>query len=627
MFQKFKQNILKKVDATGLAVFRICYITIVFFEVLQLYKYRNIIYGKYSIGSFGELHPEFIFRFWFVILLFLFLGIFTRISSIINYIFGVIIFSSATAFEYHVFYAYVGINFLILFMPISRVLSLDSLLQKLKYTTIGKPFIVDRKILKLNYLIPVFVAIGLVYFDSIFHKFSSKMWINGLGVWLPSSLPMVTWNDTSFLLNQKWLILSLGYLVFIFETVFIFLFWNKKFRLPFFIIGVFFHIGILIAYPIPWFALTVISVYLLLVPIAFWNKISEIIKCKRPVYKFYYDAECPLCNKVIVVIKHFDIFNKINCLTVQENYKKDEIISNYNEDDLLINIHGVTNDGKVVVGFWTYVELLKAMRYTYLLGLFISLPLVSLMGEKIYKYIAGNRLTVRCTAENCSIPVYTVPPKENTDFLVKGWNQFNITKWFWKVILTFLVFGQLLMIWFSPLIQNNLSQGLSPLNTIVSKPYTLSKSFYRKYFGVTRHDVFLDYHFEHFNHILRVEALTIDNKIVNLPIINDRGNPIGMNNGSIWRNVSFNMITPVLGKSKIEKAVVPYFLYFQETNKIKVKKYFFYIKTIEIPSIWEKDFLKKQMEKSWEEVGEVIVEKEIFFFEWNKRMDEILSEE
>ena len=627
MYKKaFNSLFTTKVDAVGLSIFRMFYSVVLFFELKQLYTFRSIIYDKEPSKYVGEIDVSFIFYFWFVVVAFLFLGLFTRYVTILNYIFGVIIFSSAIKFEYHVFYAYVGINFLLIFMPISRVLSLDSLFQKLKYSTLYKPFSIDRKVLKINYIVPVFVGIGLVYFDSIFHKFSSKMWMDGLGVWLPSSLPMVTWNDTSILLNQKWLMLFLGYLVLVFETVFIFLFWFKRFRVPFFLLGVFFHIGILIAYPIPWFALTVIAVYLLLVPVNYWRFLASKIKFKNPIYTFYYDLECPLCNKVVIIIRHFDVFGTVSCLPVQGNYKNNNALLNYEEEALLINIHGVINSGKVVVGFWAYVELLKAMRYTYFIGVLVSLPLISYIGQKVYNYIAGNRLTERCTAENCAIPVYTPPPSEQDDFLLKGWNQIRITKVFWQFIILFLSFGQFLMIWFSPTVQNNFPK-VNLLNGIVEIPYNHTNYFFKKYFGVTKHDVFLDFHFKDFNHVLRIEAVADNEEVIDLPIINKNGNPIGVNSGIIWRNISFNMITPSLATHKIEKTALPYFMFFQKTNQVNVSKYRFYIKTIEIPTKWQKDFLKSQMSKPWQEVGEAVVEENTFLFHWNERMEEILENE
>lgn len=594
MYKKvFNSLFTTKVDAIGLSIFRMFYSVVLFFELLQLYIFRSIIYDKDPSKYVGEIDVSFIFYFWFVVVIFLFLGLFTRYVTILNYIFGVIIFSSAIKFEYHVFYAYVGINFLLVFMPISRVLSLDSLLQKLKYSNLYKPFLVDRKVLKINYIVPVFVGIGLVYFDSIFHKFSSKMWMDGLGVWLPSSLPMVTWNDTSILLNQKWLMLFLGYLVLVFETVFIFLFWFKRFRVPFFLLGTFFHIGILIAYPIPWFALAVIGVYLLLVPVKYWRFLASKMKFKNPIYTFYYDLECPLCNKVVIVIRHFDVFGTVSCLPVQGNYKNNQALLNYDEETLLINIHGVTNSGKVVSGFWAYVELLKAMRYTYLIGLLVSLPLISFIGQKVYNYIAGNRLTERCTAENCAIPVYSPPPSEQDDFLLKGWNQIRITKVFWQFVILFLSFGQFLMIWFTTFVQSNFPK-VESFNKVVSIPYENSKWFYQEFFGLTHHPVFMfKNHFEGYKVIFKVESIDSNGNKKLVPLLDENGMCTNSYaNGCFWVNSTFRVNGPNFDIKTYEKGIIPYLNYFATKNSVKPIQYIFYVKEIQPLEEWQKDFLK-----------------------------------
>lgn len=625
MLNFFKTFFENKTNAIGLSVFRISYIIILFCEILQLFKFRHIIYDKDPFVYVGEIDVAFLFYFWFLVLVFLFFGLFTRVSAIINYIFSVIIFSSASHFEYHVFYAYIGINFLLMFMPVSRVFSLDSLIKKLKYAQIGKSYKVDRAVLEINYLGPVFIAIGLVYFDSVFHKFSSKLWMDGLGVWLPSSLPMVTCTDTSFLLNQEVLVKLLGYLVLVFETVFVFLFWFKKWRIPLLLLGIFFHLGILITYPIPWFALTAVATYLLLVPQIFWSKISNAIKFKKHLYTFYYDAECPLCNKVIVVIKHFDVFNTIKCLTVQGNYLNDETLKNYDEQALLINIHGVASNGKVSVGYWAYLQLFKSLLYTYPLGMLGSVPGISFLGQKIYRYVAGNRLTERCTAENCTLPVYNEPISETQDVLVKGWNQLAITRNFWKIILMFFFFMQCLMIWFSPSFQNVIP-AKERLNRIVSIPYKNSKWMLNKYFGISHHAVFLDQHFNGYNHIVKVVSVK-DQKRTEVPIINGNGMPGEYDFGSLWCNISFKVITTNIEKDKIQIGLTPYLKYYNNVNKLTTNEFEFYIKEIEIPKEWQKDFLKKQMIKPWIKVGSCTISKESTIFHWNERMEEILKKE
>ena len=71
----------KKVDAIGLSIFRILYSIVLFFEIKQLYTFRHLIYDKDPYRIIGELDVAFIFKFWFVIVLFLCVGIFKRLTT------------------------------------------------------------------------------------------------------------------------------------------------------------------------------------------------------------------------------------------------------------------------------------------------------------------------------------------------------------------------------------------------------------------------------------------------------------------------------------------------------------------------------------------------------------------
>lgn len=620
----FRELLNNKVDAVGLSIFRMAYVIILFCEILQLFKFRNLIYDAEPFKYVGDIDVRYVFGFWFIILAMLFFGLFTRVATIVNYILGVIIFSSAANFEYHVFYAYVGVNFLLLFMPISRVLSLDSLIQKVKYTNIGRPFQIDRKVLEINYLVPVFFGLGLVYFDSVFRKVDSAMWMDGLGMWLPSSLPMVVWTDTSWVLNQEYLVKFLGYLVVVFETIFIFLFWFRKMRVPFLLLGIFFHLGILIAYPIPWFALTAVVVYLLMVPPGFWLWISKAIKSKQPSFNFYYDAECPLCNKVVVMIRHFDIFNKINCVTVQAHAQNDAALKGFDEETLLINIHGVDHKGKVTVGYDAYIELMKHLGYTYPFALILMLPGVSHLGKRVYQYIAGNRLTERCTSENCLMPEFAQPVSETDDFLVAGWNRLNLTKKFWKWLVIISFGAQLLMISICPIFERQ-THG-----TLLGKTLTALEvpvqAVCKKYMGVTVHPVFMyNLHFEGYNHIFKIECETNNKRV---PLLDDNGMVTNSYaNGCMWVNHTFRTACPCLDKADYEKAVSRYLRYFENENGLHHSDYKIYVKEIETTDHWQKDFLHNQMKKPWQSAGTISLTKEGEAFHWNDHMNAIFESE
>lgn len=599
-----------KVDAVGLSIFRMCYALLLFFEVAQLYKFRKVIYDDIPFISKGEINVIYIFALWAVVLLFLFLGLFTRMTTLLNYVLGIIIFSSASDFEYHVFYTYVGVNFVLIFMPISRVLSLDALVSKIKYTNVGASFSIDRKVLEINYLIPVYLGIALIYFDSIFLKLNTKLWTNGLGVWLPASLPMMTWNDTSLVLNQKELVIFLSYFVLVFEALFIFLFWFKKLRIPLIIIGVFFHVGILITYPIPFFALAFILIYLLLIPVSFWQRITQLLKFSKTRYTFYYDAACPLCVKIVAAVQHLDVFQTISCKSVQGNYQNEPALQPFSEQDLFVNIHGVTTKGKVYIGYWAYVQLFKSLIYLFPVGILLQIPSVSHIGRQVYKYVSGNRLTERCTAENCSLPVYVTPIAEDQDLFLKGWNRLAITKKFWKFFILFLFFIQCL------LITRLLPQGIA--------------STFKNAFGVARHAVFVDDHFRNYNHTFKIVYVDKHGKRSTIPIIDDHGMPGAYVSGIIWRNISFNVVTSQINTANFEKGIVPYLRFYLEDYNIDANEtahFEFYFKTIDTPTHWEKDFLHKQMAKPWTKAGDCQLTKEQHFFKWNVQMQALTEKE
>ncbi|MDM1521666.1 hypothetical protein, partial [Myroides odoratimimus] len=168
---------------------------------------------------------------------------------------------------------------------------------KYKYSNTKFEYNPPAEVSVLAYFIPILVGVAFVYFDSIFFKFSSEFWMKGLGMWLPTSVPPIILNDLQFLLNQEYLMYFLGYLTLVFEAIFLFTFFRKRWRVPLLIIGIGLHVGILICYPIPWFALGMCSLYLLMVPISWWALFFGTNKKRLPTITFYYDGECPLCNR------------------------------------------------------------------------------------------------------------------------------------------------------------------------------------------------------------------------------------------------------------------------------------------------------------------------------------------
>ena len=185
-----------------------------------------------------------------------------RITSVLNYIFVFINFSFLKVWEYHLDYGFLMISFLMIFLNSGEVLSVDSRLNKSTIRKKNKYF---------HVFLVMFVGLAFVYLDSILYKFSSGIWMNGLGMWYPAMMPYFGNGNIDFLLNFSILLIPLGFLTVFFElTFFIFLFVRRLWFIPF-IVGLGLHIGIAVTFTIVNFGLLFSSVFIILLPDSFFD--------------------------------------------------------------------------------------------------------------------------------------------------------------------------------------------------------------------------------------------------------------------------------------------------------------------------------------------------------------------
>ncbi|MES2417278.1 MAG: DCC1-like thiol-disulfide oxidoreductase family protein [Bacteroidota bacterium] len=606
----FLRNSYKKsIDGTGLAVFRILYSLVLLCEIAQMFYFKELIFDKIPFIDKAEINFGIPIAIWFISVLLILFGLFTRFSAIINYLLSLILIGTITSYEYHVFYAYMGVNFLLMFLPVSKCLSLDRLLLKLKYSNTTFQYNPPRNVSQLYYFLPLYVAVGLVYFDSIFVKLTAHSWLSGLGVWMPASFPMMAQFNLSFLLNLKYLDYFLGYLTLLLELIFIFVFFRKKFRIPVFIVGIFLHIGILICFPIPWFALTLCSLYFLLIPVSFWKKFFKSKNTKQDFF-FYYDTECPLCIRTKITITHLDWFNKIGFKTVQFDAQDQEKLAKIDQEILLNDIHSVDAKGNVYAGVDTYIQVFKRIFYLFPLYLLLKVPGIYHLAKNIYAYVAKNRDTERCTEDNCGYNPPSIPDNEKIKIL-QNYTLDNLKFDVLKSIIYFFSIIQIIIILDSPLI-NNFKKTVGINNRYIDFAfYGLKKAtiFVAKpLFGLTQHNVFIDkFHYDGYNHIIAIVYLDKKGQETWLPIIDKNGQPSYYNYGTNWRKMSFSTNNPNIDPNHLNSGVRDFSAFWAHKNNISLKDATFIIKVKKIDSTnkWEKDFLNKQIAKPWIDGGYV----------------------
>ena len=126
----------KQIAGEGLAALRITYTFVLMCEIAHFYFFRQLFFDVVPFTETFELgNFRLVFLVWECVLFLLMIGAFTRTVAIVNYILTLVFISEFTTFEYHVMYAYTGINFLFMFTDISKCFSVDRLLLRLKYST------------------------------------------------------------------------------------------------------------------------------------------------------------------------------------------------------------------------------------------------------------------------------------------------------------------------------------------------------------------------------------------------------------------------------------------------------------------------------------------------------------
>jgi hypothetical protein len=114
-----------------------------------------------------------------------------------------------------------------------------------------------------------------------------------MGAWLPATMPYyMSPLDMSPLLNIKPLEQLVGYAIIGFQLLFIFLIGFNALRIPLLLMGVAFHVGIILSLNIYPFGFAMLVHYLLLAPFDGWRRIGAWLRATAPELTVFYGDLC-----------------------------------------------------------------------------------------------------------------------------------------------------------------------------------------------------------------------------------------------------------------------------------------------------------------------------------------------
>lgn len=602
----------KQVPATGIGLFRIFYGLITLQEILFLLYFNHLIFDPIPYIDVEFPMIPFFLCLWGIIASFIVIGYRYQFAVICNYILWIIFINFTTMqrdFDGGFDSFMTGAGFFLLFMPGDRAFSIDQLRYKLStplthYNTYPKPTVSS-----LAYYLPVLICLGFLYFDSAVHKLFAEHWRNGLGSWLPSTQPYyVSAIDMSFLLNNELLQKFIGYTVLVFQFTFIFFFSNPKLRTVYLLVGLAMHLGITLSLNIYPFGMGMLIFYLLLVPFSWWRALSKLLTARQPSLTVFYDQQCPLCNRTVLTLNHFDLFNCIDFKSAQAYAQNYPALSKISPDTLLLDLYAVDHSDRIYSGVGTYIQILKKMRYLYPIGFILSLPGIYTLAVNKYRSIADSRARITCDTE-CFIATgmtdNNLYRQVFESFATRKPKAFS--RKLAKILVAIIVLQLNSTIHYGLLYRLNLDVKNSPISAPIAEASNALLMVSLTFLGITPHALYLHDHFAGYDRILAI-TYTDQNGVEKwLPFVNEQGRLLAPNWGrvhSMWANIA---VTPTINNVRLEKFIMKVTAFWGLKIGLNLDKTVFNIKLkrINAPSYWVHDQLHQNFSAPWTTIGSV----------------------
>lgn len=611
-----ERALANEVPATGLGLFRLFCGLVMLQEIAFLLYFSPLIFDPVPYIDRASPVVSLLLALWAIASFHLMVGCYTRIAALCNYLFWVF-FAVLTPmwqdFDGGFDHLMIGSSLLLILLPSERAFSIDQLRWKLKYSSAGQRYEPERNVSVLSYYLPIGLSLGLLYFDSAVHKLFAEFWRNGVGAWLPPSMPYYTSPLASdWLLNQEGLQKLIGYGVLGFEFLFIFLFWCRHLRVPLLLLGAAFHAGIVLSLNVYPYGFAMLIHYLLMVPFGCWRGLRARLQRSGPGLTIYYERECRRCYRTVIALGHFDVFR---ALAFQSREARPSASRGLPGQEQLGQLHARDRDGRSYAGLDVYLQALRAMGYTAFLARLMTLPGLYATGARLYRRTVARR--ARMDGEDSHMPL---PPDAGPAGEVLG--RFyrrdptrsrrearRIAKLLLLVLLlqlnSTIHYGLLHRLGWAPA-GWALAGGLSDALVLMSTAFL----------GIVPHWLYVHDHFDGYNHIFAFSYRDADGRERWLPFVNEQGRLVAPNWGrvqSMWANVA---VRGNIDERRFYKFTAKVTAFWGtklgldlDDAEITVK-----MKEIAVPTRWEPDLRQRNMSGPWRDIGRVV---------WKKRLARI----
>lgn len=607
---KLLSSLKHQVPATSLGLFRLLFGLVALQEILFLLYFNHLIFDPipYMDVEFPMIH--FFLCLWAAIAVFIVLGYRYQTSIIANYVFW-LVFVNFTPMQrdfdggFDLFMT--GANLFLIFLPADKAFSLDNLRRKLANPFVHYQYYQKPTVSILAYSLPVMICLGFLYFDSVIHKMFAPHWRNGLGGWLPGTMPYyVSAINMSWILNIEILQKIIGYTILVFQFTFLFFVHIRRLRMIYVLIGMSLHLSIIFTLNIYPFGFGMLIFYALVIPFSYYRKLGDWVSAKQPTLTVFYDKLCPLCNRTVLTLNHFDIFRCIDFKDAQTFAKNYPALQGIEEKVLLTDLYALDAKNQPYAGVATYAQILINMRYLALFGYLLKMPGVFHLAQHYYRKIADSRTRINCDS-TCQMKTTVINPTLYDRFfgisdekLLKKHNRILS-----KIVLILCLLQINSSIHYGLLYRFKVDLQQNPITASLAAASNALIMFSGSFIGITPHALYLHDHFQGYNRILAITYIDPQGKEQWLPFINQEGRLLAPNWGriqSMWANIA---VTPKIDSYRLHKLLMKVTAFWGIKSGLDLNKTVFQIKMkkVQVSDEWVFDMRNRNLSGSWATVG------------------------
>ncbi|MCI0653283.1 MAG: HTTM domain-containing protein [Methylococcaceae bacterium] len=568
-------------------------------EIAFLIYFRHLIFDRVPYIETAGPIATLCLLIWFGIMVCLIFGLFTVFCSIANYCFWVL-FVLLTPM-WHDFdggfdQLMTSSSFILIFIHSERRFSLDNLRLELNSAAVASILAPDTRVPVIYYHLVLGISLGLLYFDAGLHKLHSEIWLNGLGVWVPNTMPYyISPSDLDWFVDNRRVQTLIGYSLIIFQLVFLFLFTHRFFRVPLLVIGVLFHLGIVLCLNIYPFGFGMLVHYILLVPFKWWTGLARTIEYQEPFLHTYCSRADRASLRLAVILQHFD-FRKYSAFHfVSDFHELPESIRKAHSDFSAFALASYDRNNKLYMGDDAFRE---KIFFRILFGI---LRIADTAGFHCRRSLAAAR---NCSTRfsrrvgvlsfgilaNRAIPASEVSLKSIVRFLmIVLILQANST----------LHYGLL-----------KRSDGYAQPNigsSLVSEISVYITSISHLFLGITPHALYMDNHFDGYEQISALTYIDSRGQEQWVPFVAPDGRFVSPNWGrihSMWANVAMH---PPFDRPVFERLSMKVTAYWANKLDLGTRDSTFRIKTkpVQISYRWMKDLRRKNLSGQWSDFAQI----------------------